>query len=1223
MKIFATILFSLLCAASLAQVQPMNVQHYSFPNNVNVGSGVLRQTDSSAYFEVGRPTGSRKGLLFPRGNKDSVKTSGPGLVFFDLPSNLPFYWNGNQWLPFGGGGGGTTYNAGYGLQLSGTTFSFSKALRDSILARIPDTTFLSARINLAYAFITQPNDTTLRFHRSNGTYDEARFVRSTGGGGGTGTNGREVELQKSATHIQWRYAGDVTWQNLVPLSDLAGPAGAMGPQGPQGAQGAQGPQGLTGATGATGPAGPQGTPGPTGPQGPAGPTGPAGSTGATGPAGPQGPTGPKGEDGTSVRILGSLADSTQLPGSGNTAGDGYLIGGNLWVWNGTAWTNVGNIKGPKGDQGDTGPAGTTGTAGPQGPTGPAGAQGVQGPKGDPGDQGPAGATGPPGATGPSGPQGPQGVKGDTGDPGATGPAGPTGPTGPAGPQGVKGDTGDPGPAGATGPAGPTGATGATGPQGPTGATGPQGPKGDTGAIGPQGPTGATGPQGPQGEVGPTGATGPQGPAGPTGAQGPQGDVGPTGATGPQGPAGPTGATGAQGPTGPKGDKGDPGEPRDTTYLSNRINAAFAYITQPNDTTLVFHRPNGTYVETRYIRSGGGGGGGGGSDGNNYVTSGSYAGNTLTLNRSGLSDLNITFPNFLTSYTETDPKRIVSATVAGVLNKTLTLTHADGSTTTTNWVDETATGGGADGNNYLLGGSYTGNTLTLTRNGLSDVTVTFPNFLTSYTETDPTVPAYVKSIGTGDIGNWNAAFGWGNHAGLYKPLSYVPAWSDITGIPPLVKAVRINGTTVNPDVNGLADLGTISGGSGGDGNNYVSGGSYAANTITLNRSGMSDLQIALPAFLTSYTETDPTVPDYVKSITPVNLGEWSSAYMWGDHAQQGYLKNITGLVAAGSNVTVTGAGVPGNPYVIAAAGGGTPTLQQVLTAGNTANAKEIVVGDATNAYAGEYGSLNGEGFLNLMNTAGQPVSGIGGSGIVYAPVHKWNAPNGSVRATVSATNATAPRAIELPNADGTLATGVRLNGTTVYAGTNGVADLGNIAGGGEVNAGLNVGTGTNIYKGKSGVNLLFRSLSGISTKGINTDYSGSDNEVNFTNSGYDQYGRLSVYVPGGNSVDVTFTITEGDASGVVEVILSARDLITSGSITSKQTMSFNNVANTITLDPAGAVYERPVRVIGTVGGTPSYFWYSLGNTIRLSLPAAGSNVTQYNVTYKISQVSLAL
>ena len=37
------------------------------------------------------------------------------------------------------------------------------------------------------------------------------------------------------------------------------------------------------------------------------------------------------------------------------------------------------------------------------------------------------------------------------------------------------------------------------------------------------------------------------------------------------------------------------------------------------------------------------------------------------------------------------------------------------------------------------------------------------YLTSFTETDPTVPSHVKAIEAGDIVNWDAAYGWGNHA----------------------------------------------------------------------------------------------------------------------------------------------------------------------------------------------------------------------------------------------------------------------------------------------------------------------------------------------------------------------------------------------------------------------------------------------------------------------------
>lgn len=45
--------------------------------------------------------------------------------------------------------------------------------------------------------------------------------------GGAGEDGREVELRKTITHIQWRYVGD-TWTDLVPLSELKGEKGDTG-----------------------------------------------------------------------------------------------------------------------------------------------------------------------------------------------------------------------------------------------------------------------------------------------------------------------------------------------------------------------------------------------------------------------------------------------------------------------------------------------------------------------------------------------------------------------------------------------------------------------------------------------------------------------------------------------------------------------------------------------------------------------------------------------------------------------------------------------------------------------------------------------------------------------------------------------------------------------------------------------------------------------------------
>lgn len=127
--------------------------------------------------------------------------------------------------------------------------------------------------------------------------------------------------------------------------------------------------------------------------------GPEGPAGADGPQGPQGPQGADGEDGTSVNIVGSYAGpSGSDPGTiaGVSAGDGYLnnADGHLWVWDGTQWTDVGEIRGPQGPQGDLGLSAyqvwlgennngseqdfldsLVGDTGPQGATGPAGADG--------------------------------------------------------------------------------------------------------------------------------------------------------------------------------------------------------------------------------------------------------------------------------------------------------------------------------------------------------------------------------------------------------------------------------------------------------------------------------------------------------------------------------------------------------------------------------------------------------------------------------------------------------------------------------------------------------------------------------------------------------------------------------------------------------------------------------------------------------------------------------
>ena len=98
---------------------------------------------------------------------------------------------------------------------------------------------------------------------------------------------------------------------------------------------------------------------------------------ALGYTGSRGYTGSAGTDGTSVEIVGTVASSANLPNPYNgSIGDGYITAdtGNLWIWTGSSWTNVGRIVGYTGSAGPAG--GYTGSAGSPGPLGFTGSAGA-------------------------------------------------------------------------------------------------------------------------------------------------------------------------------------------------------------------------------------------------------------------------------------------------------------------------------------------------------------------------------------------------------------------------------------------------------------------------------------------------------------------------------------------------------------------------------------------------------------------------------------------------------------------------------------------------------------------------------------------------------------------------------------------------------------------------------------------------------------------------------
>lgn len=74
----------------------------------------------------------------------------------------------------------------------------------------------------------------------------------------------------------------------------------------------------------------------------------------------QGSKGADGEKGTSITIKGTLSSPDNLPTPPADPSDCYVIGQDLWVWDGEKWYNAGQFKGDKGDKGDDGDDGRDG-----------------------------------------------------------------------------------------------------------------------------------------------------------------------------------------------------------------------------------------------------------------------------------------------------------------------------------------------------------------------------------------------------------------------------------------------------------------------------------------------------------------------------------------------------------------------------------------------------------------------------------------------------------------------------------------------------------------------------------------------------------------------------------------------------------------------------------------------------------------------------------------------
>jgi len=167
------------------------------------------------------------------------------------------------------------------------------------------------------------------------------------------------------------------------------------------------------------------------------------------------------------------------------------------------------------------------------------------------------------------------------------------------------------------------------------------------------------------------------------------------------------------------------------------------------------------------------------------------------------------------------------------------------------------------------------------------------------ETDPDFNSW---LGTVTPANWDSAYGWGDHSVEGYLKSYIetdPVFTDWLNYPPALSEFT-------------NDVGYLTAETDPDFNSWL-GGVTPANWDSAYGWGDHSIQ----GYLKSYVETDPifsawlsyppalseftndmsfitaeTDPDFNSWLGGVTPANWDSAYGWGDHSIQGYLKSFT-------------------------------------------------------------------------------------------------------------------------------------------------------------------------------------------------------------------------------------------------------------------------------------------------------------------------------------------
>jgi len=357
--------------------------------------------------------------------------------------------------------------------------------------------------------------------------------------------------------------------------------------------------------------------------------------------------------------------------------------------------------------------------------------------------------------------------------------------------------------------------------------------------------------------------------------------------------------------------------------------------------------------------------------------------------------------FLTSFTESDPVFTAHAAYG------VTSTKISNWDTAYGWGDHSQAGYLTSYNNeYTTGATFnTGSgVITFTRNDGDTYTVDIDGrFLTSFTETDPVFTAHVAhGITSTQITNWDTAYGWGDHS----TAGYLTSFSEADTLDSVVSRGSSTSSTVSVgrlNIGSTADSDFLTGNSELSANGYImtkaivntsetgsgpaaivfgNGSTYGSDEISFVTVGNTRMYIDSNSVdISVQLNMSADIDMGTNTITDTKVGQWDTAYGWGDHSQAGYLTSYndeytTGATFNGSNGIITFTRNDGDTYTV--------DISSTLT--------------DINVTGGTYNDSNQTLTLNKSNGTSVDVTGFAVDTVLHTTGATFNSSNGVITFT---------------------------------------------------------------------------------------------------------------------------------------------------------------------------------------------------------------------------------